>query len=154
MVWVYTLMSTSGRLYATRFPDLSFGPIDASAGTYTPVASNISDIFGVVSSNWTAGFDSFWLANAKLDFKTNRQRAVVSRFDLSTGDQLSQTPLASAGAVITDPATGVWQIEPLNGRIANIDPQSGQVVGRFPLHHFGSAVSVGHGRVWVGLSSP
>jgi hypothetical protein len=60
----------------------------------------------------------------------------------------------SAGAVTTDPATGVWQIEGLNGKIANIDPQNGQVRRTFTLGHVGSSVSVGHGRVWVGLGSP
>ena len=150
----YNLISTSRRLYAARFPDLSFGPIDATAGTYTPVASNVSDIFGVGESNWAAGFGSLWLANAKADLKTNEEKGVLSRFDLTTGDQLSQTPIASAGAVTSDPATGVWAVESLNGKIVNVDPQTGQVVKTVPLQHVASSVAVGHGRVWVGIASP
>jgi class 3 adenylate cyclase len=148
------LLTSSHRLYAVRFPDLSFGPIDLTAGTYTPVASNVPDIFGVGESNWAAGFGSLWLANAKADLKTNRERGVLSRFDLTTGDLLSQTPIASAGAVTTDPATGVWVVESLNGTIVNVDPQSGQVVQTFPLNHVAASVDVGHGRVWIGIASP
>jgi hypothetical protein len=151
-VGCYTLVSGSGRLFAVRFPDLSFGPVDLGAGTYTPVASNVPDIFG--SASWAVGSGTFWLANAKSDLDTSAKSGVVSRFDLSTGDLLSKTQLASGGAVTTDPVTGVWQIEWLHGRIANLDPQNGQIRRTFPLHHVGSAVSVGHGRVWVGLSSP
>jgi hypothetical protein len=154
-VTCYNLLFTSShRLYAVRFPDLSFGPIDLTAGTYTPVASNVPDIFGVGESNWAAGFGSLWLANAKADLKTNRERGVLSRFDLTTGDLLSQTPIASAGAVTTDPATGVWVVESLNGTIVNVDPQSGQVVQTFPLNHVAASVDVGHGRVWIGIASP
>jgi class 3 adenylate cyclase len=148
------LLTPSHRLYAVRFPDLSFGPIDLTAGTYTPVASNVPDIFGVGESNWAAGFGSLWLANAKADLKTNRERGVLSRFDLTTGDLLSQAPIASAGAVTTDPATGVWVVESLNGTIVNVDPQSGQVVQTFPLNHVAASVDVGHGRVWIGIASP
>ena len=151
-VGCYTLMSTSDRLFAVRFPDLSFGPVDLSAPTYTAVASDIPDIFGAAS--WAAGFGFFWLANAKSDMDTSAKAGTVSRFNLITGNLLSKTQVASGGAVTTDPATGVWQIEWLNGKIANLDPQNGQVRRTFPLHHVGSAVSVGHGRVWVGLSSP
>jgi class 3 adenylate cyclase len=153
-VTCYNLLFTSHRLYAVRFPDLSFGPIDLTAGTYTPVASNVPDIFGVGESNWAAGFGSLWLANAKADLKTNQERGVLSRFDLTTGDLLSQTPIASAGAVTTDPATGVWVVESLNGKIVNVDPQSDQVVQTFPLNHVATSVDVGHGRVWVGIASP
>jgi hypothetical protein len=153
-VTCYNLLPSSHRLYAVRFPDLSFGPIDLTAGTYTPVASNVPDIFGVGESNWAAGFGSLWLANAKADLKTNRERGVLSRFDLTTGDLLSQTPIASAGAVTTDPATGVWVVESLNGTIVNVDPQSGQVVQTFPLNHVAASVDVGHGRVWIGIASP
>ena len=153
-VTCYNLLFTSHRLYAVRFPDLSFGPIDLTAGTYTPVAADVPDIFGVGESNWSAGFGSFWLANAKADLKTNEEHGVLSRFDLTTGDLLSQTPLASAGAVATDAATGVWAVESLNGKIVNVDPQSGQVVQTFPLHHVATSVAVGHGRVWVGIASP
>jgi class 3 adenylate cyclase len=151
-VGCYTLMSTPGRLFAVRFPDLSFGPVDPDAGTYTPVASNIGDIFG--SSSWAAGFGVFWLANAKSDIDTSATPGVVSRFNLTTGNLLSKTQLPSAGSVTTDPATGVWQIESLNGKIANLDPRNGQVRRTFLIHHVGSAVGVGHGRVWVGLGSP
>jgi hypothetical protein len=151
-VGCYTLVYGSGRLFAVRFPDLSFGPVDLGAGTYTPVASDISDIFG--SSSSAAGFGYFWLANAKSDMDTSAKSGVVSRFNLATGNLLSKTQLASAGAVATDPGTGVWQIEGLNGKIANLDPHTGQLMRTFPLHHVGSAVGVGHGRVWVGLSSP
>ena len=36
----------------------------------------------------------------------------------------------------------------------NVDPQSGQVVQTFPLHHVATSVAVGHGRVSVGIASP
>jgi hypothetical protein len=151
-VGCYTLVPTSGALFAVRFPDLSFGPVDLGSATYTPLAANVPDIFG--SASWASGFGSFWLANAKSDMDTSAKAGVLSRFDLTTGEQLSQTRVPSAGAVTTDPATGVWQIEGLNGKIANIDPQNGQVRRTFTLGHVGSSVSVGHGRVWVGLGSP
>jgi hypothetical protein len=38
--------------------------------------------------------------------------------------------------------------------IVNVDPQSGQVIQTIPLHHVGASVAVGHGRVWVGITSP
>ena len=75
-------------------------------------------------------------------------------FDLTTGEQLTQTSLGSAGAVTTDPASGVWAVESLNGRLVNVDPQSGQITRTIVTHHVANDVAVGHGRVWVALASP
>ena len=150
----YDLVSTAGKLFAERFPDLSFGPVDVAGGTYTPAAENVPAIFGIGSSNWAAGFGSFWVSNAKGNPTTTAERGVLVSFDLTTGEQLTQTSLGSAGAVTTDPASGVWAVESLNGKLVNIDPQSGQVTRTIVTHHVANDVAIGHGRVWVALASP
>jgi class 3 adenylate cyclase len=154
----YGLIGSSQGLLATRSADLSFGQLDPRSASYTPLVSNIglnvagSDVSGNITG--TAGFGSLWLSGSSQNIKTLKTVGVLSQLDLVSGQTTSQTQLPTIGEVASDPTTGIWALEPATEAIAQVDPNTGQIQRTISLHHFAYAVSAGHGRIWVGLTSP
>jgi class 3 adenylate cyclase len=163
----YGLRYTGGQLLAIRNTDYSMGPVDPRSGSYTPavtdIALNASTFF---SANWAAGFGSYWIGTYRVKTNTLGQTNVLARLDSAVGQVTEQIPVAGYGqTVLVDPATGVWALgnnsHLVVAALLHVDPTSDETwTIRFdhrvccPNGAVGNGVSLGHGRLWVGLGSP
>ena len=163
----YGLRYTDGELLAIR-TDSSFGPVDLSSGTYTPVGTIPAglSLVGFGSANWAAGFGSYWIGTYTVDAKTGNQVNVLDRLDPTGGGVTSQTVVARGAFMIdVDPSSGIWAVGGSFGSatLVHIDQATGRITRTIRLPHspccpsegtVGNSVAVGHGRLWVVLDSP
>jgi len=163
----YGLRFAGGQLLAIR-ADFSFGPVDPGSMSFTPIGKDVgASTAGFGSSNWAAGFGSYWIGSFTVSTKTAKQVAVLARHDPSSGEATSAIPVAEgAGIIAVDPTSGIWVMgggSRGQGVLVHVDPASDRITATIRLLHqpccpngatVGNGLAVGHGRLWVVLDSP
>ena len=160
----YGIRYSDGTLLAIRSADVSLGAVDPASSSFIPVATDLAlATVSFTSSNWVAGFGSYWIGTYRVETKTARAVDVLDRLDRNGGEVMSSVVAAHGfGSLTADPASGIWALGGPGRTLVRVDPSTGQVTHTIPLHHtpccpngaVGDGVAVGHGRLWVAIDSP
>src|SRR5438067_691928 len=77
--------------------------------------------------------------------QTGFPHGAITQFDLSS-DQVTAKIVVGrdVGWLDVDTVSGVWALDRADLMLTHIDPQSGRVLKRIPLHHIPCCVSAGH----------